>query len=192
MAPDFRRYTQFVALSKHSLWALVAIIIGIVVWIASREEPGERVVFSHIPKSGTLENIMDKPHYQGVDTKNQPFTIIADKATQLDKNNVALEHIRADMQLGDGKWVALEAGSGRLNLETKQMELQDRVSIFYEGGYEFSSNSAYVDIRQGAAHGMDPVEGQGPPGTLTAKGFSITNHGEHIVFNGSVTMKLYH
>ena len=186
-------YTRFVALSKRFLWVLVAGMVGVVVWIASYNtgENGSRIVFSNIPKSGILQNVMAHPHYQGIDVCGRPYTVIADKATQIDKDNVSLENIRADMVMSNGAWVALNSGSGMLNTQTKQLELMQRVDVFYEDGYEFRTDHAHVDIQQGSAYGDAKVEGQGKLGTLMADGFSISPHGETINFTGSIHMKLY-
>ncbi len=186
------RYTRFVALIKRFLWVLVAGIVGLVVWIASGiGDKGARMVFSHIPKSENLENIMSKPHYQGIDLNNNPYTVIAEKAVQQDKDTVLLSTISADMARPGDKWVALTARSGTLNTETKQMTLTGGVNLFYEGGYEFESDHAQVDINKGAAYGDSPVNGRGPLGTLKADSFEIRDRGDSIRFNGSVRMKLY-
>ncbi len=187
-----RRYTRFVALFKHSLWALVAGTVLALIWIASSNtgENGARLVFSGIPKSETLENIMLKPHYQGVDARNRPYTVLADKATQVDANTVSMTNVHADMASGDA-WAALTAGSGLLSLQNKKMELKDGVDMFY-GAYEFRTDHAHIDIREGSAYGDAPVEGQGPRATLKADGFNAADHGKVIRFNGSVRVKLYH
>ncbi len=190
--PPVARYTRFVALFKHSLWALAAMTVVGVVWIAEdNSESGGRIVLSNVPKTGNLQNVMIKPRYQGIDAHNRPFTVIADKATQLDADNVSMVNVRADMTMASGAWVALNSGTGLLNLQTKQMELQHGVDMFYDGGYEFRSDHAHVDIQQGTAYGDSPVEGQGPAGTLKADGFSSRDHGQVMRFNGSVRMKLY-
>ncbi len=193
MAPDFRRYTQFVVLFKLFLWFLVIGMIGVVIWISSFSDgDGTRIVLSSMQKTGvTLESVMKKPYYQGVDANSQPYTIVADKATQIDENTVLLDNIRADMALSNGAWVGLNAGSGQLDLEKETLALKGGVSVFYEGGYEFHSDYADVDIQAGSARGDAPVTGQGPAGMLTADSFAITSHGDSIRFNGSVTMTLY-
>jgi len=187
------RYTRFVALSKHFLWVLVAIMVAAVVWIAEDKsvENGGRIVLSNVPKTGNLQNVMIKPHYQGIDAHDRPFTVIADKATQIDADNVSMVSVRADMTMSGGAWVALNSGTGMLNLQTKQLELTDGVDMFYDGGYDFRTDHAHVDIQKGSAYGDAAVEGQGPPGTLKADGFAIDDHGQVIRFNGSVKMKLY-
>lgn len=186
-------YTRFVALSKRFLWLLVASMVGLVVWIASYNtgENGARVVFSNMPKSSILQNIMSKPHYQGIDVRGRPYTVTADKAVQVDKDNVSLENIRADMVMSNGVWIALDAGFGILNLQTKMLELSKGVNVFYDGGYEFRTNYAHVDIQEGSAYGDAPIEGQGGLGTLQADGFFVGKRGEAIRFKGSVKMVIY-
>jgi len=187
------RYTRFVALSKHFLWILVALVVGLVVWIAS-DNTGDnkaRIVFTNIAKSAALQNIMAKPHYQGVDAHNRPYTIIAETATQLDKDNIALVNIHADMEVRSGVWVALNSGTGKLNMQTKQLVLHDGVDLFYNDGYEFRTDHANVDIAKGTAYADSHIEGQGPLGTLKADSFSASDHGQVLHFVGSVKMEIY-
>ena len=186
-------YTRFVALSKRFLWLLITIMVVLVVWIASYNsgENGARIVFSNIPKSGVLQNIMSKPHYQGIDVRGRPYTVTADKAAQVDKDSVSLENIRADMVMSNGVWIALNAGFGILNLQTKMLELSQGLDVFYDGGYEFRTDHAHVDIQQGSAYGDAPIEGQGGIGTLQADGFSMGTHGETIHFTGKVKMTIF-
>jgi len=193
MAAQHAHYTRFVSLSKRFLWVLVAGMICLIVWVASDNgsESSARVVFSNLSKSGILQNIMANPHYQGVDAKNRPYTVMADKATQLDKDVVSLVNIRADIALEKDVWIAMNAGSGTLNLLTKQLELFGGVDVFYDKGYEFRTPQVKIDIQGGSAYGEEEVEGQGPIGTLKAKGFAITGHGNSIRFNHSVRIKLY-
>lgn len=169
-------------------------MIGVVVWTAS-DNSGEgkaRLVFSGIQKqSEPMPSTMIKPHYQGMDVNNQPYTVLADSATQKDKDTVVMQAVRADVLRTDGKWLALNAAAGELNTQSKQLALTGGVNMFYDGGYEFRSDHAQVDIQEGSAYGDSPVEGQGPLGTLKADSFSVTDRGKVIRFNGSVKMTLY-
>jgi lipopolysaccharide export system protein LptC len=187
------RYTRFVRLGKHTLWVLIVVVLGIIIWVASDDggDNPSRIVFSNVSKSENLQNVMVKLHYQGVDVHNQPYTVIAEKGTQLDADTVQLETINADMMRDDGKWLAMKAAAGVINTKTQQMQLTGGVNVFYEGGYEFRTDHAQIDIAQGTAYGDAPVEGQGVSGTLKADGFTVTGRGKSIRFNGSVRMKLY-
>lgn len=190
-------HSRFVRFSKRFLWGLICLVCALIIWIASDSSnvSGARVVFSNIAKTGevisTIRNLMQNPHYQGVDVNNRPYTVMADRAEQIDKNTVSLYNIRADIALENDVWVALNAGSGTLDLSTKQLELREGVDVFYTNGYEFRTAQVHVDIEQGSAYGESQVEGQGPLGTLKAKGFAILDHGKTVIFNDSVTLTLY-
>lgn len=194
IAGPVARYTRFVILGRNFLWVLVAGIVATIVWIATGDkgEDAQRLVFSGTTAPGaTTDNEMLKPHYQGLDAKNNPYTVIADKAIQKDKDNVTLLNLRADIKQGDGKWLALTAGAGDLNIPDKQLLLMDGVTLFYDGGYEMETAYAQVDIGQGTAYGDSPVKGHGPLGTLQASRFEAVDRGRIIRFNGSVRLKIY-
>lgn len=192
-----RQHSRLVRVLKRSLWLVVALVVVLLIWIASGATgvSGARIVFSSGSLAGkalqAMQSMMQNPNYQGVDAKNRPYTVSADRAIQIDKQNVALENIRADIALENDRWVALNAGSGTLNLTTKQLELTGGVSVFYDEGYEFRTQTVHIDIEQGSAFGEDLVEGQGPLGTIKSQGFALLDHGKMIIFNQSVTLKLY-
>lgn len=192
MAP-VARYTRFVVFSRRFLWVLVAGIIGLVFWIATDNSgsAGKRVVFTNLPQTEILQNIMLNPRYQGLDDQNQPYTVIADKAVQLDENNVSLDNIRAEITQKDGTWVALNSKAGEMNIDTKQLQLTGGVDLFSDSGYEMRTDHAHVDIEQGSAYGDAHVEGQGPAGTLQADSFKVFERGQVIRFNGSVKVRVY-
>jgi len=188
-----KTYTRFVWFGKNFLWMLVAGMIALVVWIGSGNsgDGTARLVFTNIPKSESLQNVMMKPHYQGVDAHNKPFTVTAEHGVQQDKDTMLLDTLRADMIGANGEWMAMNAGAGELNNTAKTLKLTKSVELFYEGGYQFRTDHADVDIGKGTASGDSPVQGQGPAGTLEAKNFSIVDRGDVIHFNGAVKVILY-
>lgn len=188
------RYTRFVALSKHSLWVLIAIVIGIVLWIASGDSGsvGKRIVFTNAaPLTDASQNVMTKPYFQGLDENNRPYKVLADKATRIDEDHIALDNVRAEMTQANGSWVALNSKNGHLSTKEKKIKLTGGVNLFYEGGYEMRTDHAYVDTAAGSAYGDTHVEGQGPQGTLEADRFEIKERGQILRFNGSVKMRVY-
>lgn len=190
------RYTHFVLLGKRALWlfalALLAALVA-VVWINMGDEGG-RITFSGaVPKGSRADehDAMVRPRYQGVDSRNRPFTITADRAVQQDANTVLLEAVKADMTLEDSAWLALEARQGTYDIPTRHLTLRGDIHLFYEGGYEFRSEEARIDIPAGTAAGSQPVEGQGPSGILKADSFTVLDRGAVLRFNGHVHVTLY-
>lgn len=188
------KYTKLVMFWKTFLWLMVAAIIAIVIWIASNNgsDSGGRMIFTNPQKTEeNMQNVMKKPHYQGVNENNRPYTIDAVSALQKDKDTVILTKIVADMTTDTGAWVAIQSGSGELNTTTKQLELSKGVEIFYDGGNQLRTDHAHVDIAKNSASGDSHVEGSGESGTIEANSFIILERGDIIKFNGSVRMLLY-
>lgn len=189
------RHTRFVGISKLVLWGIaLTLLVGIIftAWSGS-DVSGMRVVFSEAATSGGDGSAprMLKPRYQGVDAQNRPYTVIAETATQQSANSVRLEDLSADMMLESAAWLALTADSGLMDTQKKTLELNDNIHLFYEGGYEFRSTHAFVDLKAGTTTGDVPIEGQGPAGTLKARRYAIFDKGKRLVFNDSVTVRLY-
>src|SRR5689334_21541212 len=109
------RYTRFVVFGKHFLWVMLALMLLLVGWIANynSEEGSRRIVFTNASQAPeALQNIMENPRYQGLDAHNQPYNILADRATQVDENHLALDNVRAEITQHDGTWIALNSKTG--------------------------------------------------------------------------------
>ena len=193
LAQTVAGYTRFVLLGRGFLWLMIGVTITLILYTASTNKgsDGSRLVFSNIKQMDDVQNVMENPHYHGLDKNNMPYSVIADRAVQVDADTVALQRIKADLEDKNGKWLALHAGAGEMKLAVKQLTLTKNVDMFYDGGYEFKTDRAILNIPQGSAHGDVPITGQGPLGTLRANSFSVLDRGSVIVFDGAVKVVLY-
>ncbi len=187
------RYTRFVRLSKSTLWVLAGLLTVAIIataWINS-ENSGARIFLTGTTVKNEPSDMV-KPRYQGLDSKNRPFNILANRATQPDADTVVLEHVNADLMLTDSaSWVALAADNGVYHVPVKLLDLKGHVDLFYEGGYEFRTEEAQIDVNAGQASGETAVEGQGPGGVLRADRFKILDRGAIMLFNDNVHVTLY-
>jgi len=185
--------TRSVFFGRGLLWLMILVVIGLIFYIAIANSTSDsaRLVFSQIKQMGEMQNVMKSPYYHGIDKNNLPYSVTADTAIQQDAETVLLENIKADIETKEEKWIALHSGAGMLKTNTKILTLTKKVDIFYDGGYEFRSESAVIDIDKGEAHGEVPVTVQGPLGTLEANSFAVSKRGDVIRFNGAVKVKIY-
>ncbi len=185
--------TRAVVFGRGFLWFSIAAVIALLVYTAvdNSTSDGARLVFSQMKAVGNIQNVMTNPYYHGLDKDNLPYSVLATQATQQDADTVLLENIKADMSTKNGQWLALHAGAGELKTSAKTLMLTKNVDMFYDGGYEFRSERAFVDINKGSASGDMPITGQGPMGTLRANRFSVLNRGEVIIFEGAVKVVIY-
>lgn len=173
---------------------LLAVLMAVSIIAISNYNSGEksgRVVLSGSEEKEKSQAVMVNPRYYGVDKKNRPFTVRASEATQQDAQNVALTNVAADILLEDTKWLAVTADQGNIVKQGEEILLKNNVYMFYEGGYEFRSNYAMIRPDTGYATGNQPIEGQGPSGTLQANNFEVLDYGDKLIFRQNVKMTLY-
>ena len=88
----------------------------------------------------------------------------------------------------DGTWLALTAKSGQYDRESELLDLFGSVSVFHDKGMEVHTEAARIDLNNGTAEGVQPVEGQGNMGFINAEGFLVLDRGERIIFTGKSRM----
>jgi lipopolysaccharide export system protein LptC len=182
------RYSIFVGFMKVLLPAMAAgLILLVVAWPQFSVDEGQfRLSMSKLAPEQADSLTMLNAHFEGVDEKDQPYTITADMATQSenDKDLVTMELPKADITLEDGTWLALTARSGEYRKESEMLDLAGSVSLFHDQGFELQTDAARIDLNAGTAEGVHPVEGQGSIGSIQAEGFRVLDRGARILFTG--------
>jgi len=131
--------------------------------------------------------------YVGVDDQQRPYVVTSKLATRDSAHAPAtdLQSPKADLTTASGAWVALTANTGVYHSDAKLLDLAGDVSVFHDGGTEFHTTTARVDLSAGAASGEEPVAGQGPTGTIKSEGFQLIDRGAVIIFTGKAHLVLY-
>ncbi len=129
--------------------------------------------------------------YHGTDQNGQPFTVTADTAIEQNGNDVALTNPAGDITLKSGAWLMLKADTGLYRQQADTLALSGNVTLYRNDGTTMTVPHAMIDLRAGGASSSDPVQVQGPFGTLNAaNGFSLTGNGAQITFIGPATLTL--
>lgn len=179
-----RRFTVFVAKIGLPLVAMV-LLSAIVLWpefarLTERTRTSFRRVFSVEAESGR----MLEPHYKGVDERQRPYTITAAWAQQASPTRIDLGDPKGDMVLESGNWLQVDARQGVFIQRTELLDLSHDVVMYRDDGTVLRTQTASVDVRQGAASSNDRTHAEGPFGTLDAQGFTLTDKAGAIQFQG--------
>lgn len=139
------------------------------------------------------KNELLNPKFESVDDKKQPYTITAQRAVQGTNNEdmVILEQPLADMLLNSGNWVAIKAKEGAFSQKKNQLLLRGNVELFHDKGYQMTMAELHVDMDKNTARTDTDVNGQGPLGTLEAKGLNADNTKGYLSFTGPARLVLY-
>lgn len=188
-------HTRIVALMKFVLPAIaLGLMTLLVVWSQDTEkDKGFRLDTSTLKTEDVAGQKLVNARYTGLDNRDRPFTVTADRLSQADKDSdvVDLQEPKADVALTSSSWAALNAPTGQYSRKERILRLAGGVSLFHDGGYEFHTPRAVIDIGNNAAHGDDPVDGHGPFVTMQSAGFRIEGGGERIHFTGQAKLVIH-
>ncbi|MFT5180908.1 MAG: lipopolysaccharide export system protein LptC [Alphaproteobacteria bacterium] len=187
--------SRFVAAMKYILPGLaMALLVVVMAWPEFANDDNRFRIPEAVGPIGTSRPQVLNARVLGVDSQSRPFQITADtSALKKDEGRefYFLEQPKADIVLKDGSWVALTATDGEYEEETKYLYLVGNVNVFHDAGHEFSTPKARFNLDDRSATGNDPVEGQGPLGTLQSEGFRIFDGGDRVLFTGKAQMFVY-
>src|ERR1700733_11946093 len=184
-----------VAYLKLMLPAVALLIVTLILAWPQIGSDHNRVRFGgHISADEADTLRMINARYVGVDDQQRPYVVTSALATRDSAHapSTDLKTPKADMTTASGAWVAVTAETGIYHNDAKLLDLAGDVSVFHDGGTEFHTTTARVDLSAGSAAGDDPVAGQGPTGTVTSDGFRLYDRGAHIIFTGKAHMVLFH
>lgn len=188
-------YSRFVALMKLVLPVVAGILILMVVmWPELSENPSRfQLGMARINVGDTDDQTLINARYTGIDGKNNPYSVTADRLIQNAENEnfVDLKNPKADVTVGSGSWLAIMSPVGRFEKKEQVLTLKGGVDAFHDLGYEFRTEHAVVNFKAGTANGASPVHGQGPFGELQSQGFKVLESGARIIFTGPAHLLLY-
>jgi lipopolysaccharide export system protein LptC len=188
------RRNRLVTISKALLPVIaVLILVALVLAPTMHSGPGaDRITYKLQTKAPAgAVSTMEGAQYRGVDQQGQPFTLTANTANPRGANNIALAKPQGDITLTSGAWLLLKSDAGMFDQKLQTLGLHGNVTLYRNDGTTMTGPDAKIDLKQGSATSTSPVAAAGPFGTLNAAGgFTITNRGQDVVFNGPVTLVL--
>ncbi len=131
-----------------------------------------------------------EPRYRGVDDRGRPYTVTADSAVQDGPERVNLVTPKGDVVLQNGAWLMLQSKKGVYMQHAGQLDLQGDVTLYRQDGTVMTSDTADIDLHQGAAASNEQTHAEGPFGVLDAQGFVLVDKGSVIQFQGPAHMVL--
>jgi lipopolysaccharide export system protein LptC len=157
------------------------LLLGLIVWPALNAKKILTKALKNVP-----DLVIKDLNYTGLDSKNQPYSIEAAKATRPsgEKNIYDLEQPQGEITLQEGAWVAAKALYGRLDQDTHHLWLGGDVQLFHDKGYQFTTDEVQADLNDRYAWGEKPVLIQGGFGEIRGSGFRLLDSGNVMVVNG--------
>jgi lipopolysaccharide export system protein LptC len=130
--------------------------------------------------------VIENLHFNGLDSKNEPYSLIAAKATRPSglTNIYDLDQPQGEITLTNGVWLSGKAKYGRFDQTSRRLWLGGDVQLFHDKGYQFTTDEAQVNINDSFAWGEKPVLIQGDFGVVRGQGFRLLDNGSVMVVTG--------
>ncbi|GAC1343257.1 MAG: hypothetical protein NVSMB18_18690 [Acetobacteraceae bacterium] len=186
----FRRFT--LTFTKLGLPLLALALLGAVaawpelVRLKDQSRVSFHRVFNVEPDSGRMR----EPHYRGIDERGRPYTLTATWANQAGPSRIEMGDPKGDLMTENGSWVMVQAKDGVYMQRTGQLDLAHEVILYRDDGTVLRTETAAVEVKQGAAASADQTHAEGPFGVLDAQGFTLTDKGSSIQFQGPARLVL--
>ena len=148
-----------------------------------RAKDQSRVAFRRMGTDVSGAEVRDAK-YRGVDEHGRPYTVTATTAVQVSPEKINLTDPKGDITQENGTWLMLQSKRGVFIQRASQLDLFEDVQLYRDDGTTLLTETASIDLKNGAAANAEPVHAEGPFGTLDAQGFTLTDKGEAIQFAG--------
>ncbi len=138
-------------------------------------------------QAGKLLNVQ----YHGQDARNRPYTVTAEAALQAGAGPDGSGAAKGRRSVSEnGAWTYGESLRGVYHQRLGLLDMSGDVMLYRDDGVTVRTQSAAMDLKQGAAAGDEPTHAEGPFGTLDALGFALVDKGDVIQFSGKSRLVL--
>ena len=194
VAKSVAEYSRFVGIMKVALPSAAGLLLFLIVVMPlfRQQDDRFRIGINLLEESAVNTLNMTNARYYGSDDKGQPYSVTAANVRERPDDDPAVDLTapQADISLVDGSWLSISARAGVYNRAAQQLNLEGNVSLYQDKGNEFHTSSALIDLEKGEAFGDEAVNSQGPFGSLSAAGFSMSETGKVVYFNGPAQLIL--
>lgn len=138
-----------------------------------------------------ITQVLHNPTFIGTDKKEQPFRVMADKATRFKSTPdiFNLEKPTGEIKSGKEKFF-LSGDIGIYNKQIQQLNVKGNVMFKDEKNMIFKTSEMYFDFKEEILSGNKKVNGEKSNSHIISEGFKIFNNGEKIFFTGKTKLTL--
>jgi len=182
-----RRYSRLVALMKVAL-PLGALALVAAIFLSARDRGELTDIFTAEELAQLGAGLrLDNPRFAGVTPKGESYVVRADWALpdSAMPRLIALERPRGEIELEDGRTVAVAAAEGELDRRRKSATLDGGVTVETSDGYRVETGRVELDFEARSARAPGSVSLDGPRGSIEA-GAMRAESGEDGLADGQI------
>ena len=168
-----RVYSRAVAWMKVLL-PLIALALIAAIFVTARDKGDLTKIFTAKELATLGAGLrLDNPRFAGLTEQGEPYAIRADWALpdSAMPRFIELERPEGEIELNDGRTIAVRAAAGQMHRENKILVLEGGVVLDTSDGYHIESGLIEFDLDAKTARAPGRVRGTGPRGQIEAGSF---------------------
>lgn len=179
-------YSVFIKFVKYGFLLVSAVILLLVFY--NNEPLDNQITTNNVIENNDFQSVtqvLQKPTFMGVDKKNQPFKVMASKATRFKRTPdiFNLEEPIGEMNSGEERFF-LSGDEGVFNKEVQQLKVTGNVRLNDQEDMIFKTSEMQFDFKKETLSGNKSVTGEKKNSFIYSEGFEIFERGKKIIFTG--------
>ena len=186
-------YSKFIKTIKF-IFLAISILMLVLIVINNRQNQikivGEK--FSYTEKiDGSINQVLVKPIFMGLNKKEQPFKVTASKATRFkeESNTFYLENPVGEILIDNDKYF-LSGNSGIYDKNIQELKINGDVKFNNNLDLKFSTTEVLFDFKDQILFGEKAVSGYRNNSKIDSQGIKIINKENKIIFTGKTKLLL--
>ena len=186
-------YSKFIKTVKF-IFLSISILMLVLIIINNRQNQikiiGEK--FSYTEKiDGTINQVLVKPIFMGLNNKEQPFKVSATKATRFkeESNTFYLENPDGEILIDNAKYF-LSADNGVYDKNIQELKINGDVKFNNNLDLKFSTTEVFFNFKEQVLFGEKAVSGYRNNTKIDSQGIKIFNKENKIIFTGKTKLLL--
>ena len=186
-------YSKFIKTIKF-IFLAISIIMLVLIIINNRQNQikvvGEK--FSYTEKiDGSINQVLVKPIFMGLNKKEQPFKVTASKATRFkeESNTFYLENPVGEILIDNDKYF-LSGNNGIYDKNIQELKINGDVKFNNNLDLRFSTTEVLFDFKDQVLFGEKAVSGYRNNSKIDSQGIKILNKENKIIFTGKTKLLL--
>ena len=186
-------YSKFIKTIKF-VFLGISILMLLLIVINNRQSQIKIVgdKFSYSGKiDGSINQILVKPIFMGLNKEEQPFKVTASKATRFkeETNTFYLENPIGEILIDNDKYY-LSGNNGVYDKNIQELKINGDVKFNNNLDLEFSTTEVFFDFKKQVLFGEKAVSGYRNNTKIDSQGTKILNKENKIIFTGKTKLIL--
>ena len=186
-------YSKFIKTIKF-VFLGISILMLLLIVINNRQSQIEIVgdKFSYSEKiDGSINQVLVKPIFMGLNKKEQPFKVTASKATRFNEetDTFYLENPIGEILIDNDKYY-LSGNNGIYDKNIQELKINGDVKFNNNLDLKFSTTEVFFDFKKQILFGEKAVSGYRNNTKIDSQGIKILNKENKIIFTGKTKLLL--